>query len=125
MTTPVARMKQSAIVISLSGNVIERSAKKGMKEGCSSVSSEVGLAGRICMGMTFNIPAHNPFYSRPKMQIVSHARIRAVSFSNINSSRSVTVDSGEVSNHAVSGSTNTRGIASVLNDLALLFRLAM
>ena len=91
VTTAVVRMKQSAIVISPSKNVVKKVGEERNEGRCSSASSEVGLADRICMDMTFNIPAHKSSYSRPKMQIVSYVRIQAVPLSHVNSSRSVTV----------------------------------
>ena len=88
--------------------------EKEIKAECSSASSDVGLVDMICMGMTFNMPAHKPSRSRPKMQIVSHARIRTVSFSNIKSSPPSQSKFGEAPNHTVSGSTITKALLACL-----------
>lgn len=59
---------------------------------------------------------HEPSYSRPKIQIVFSVRILAFPLSNTNGSHSVTVETATTAKHAVSESTNTRSIASILDD---------
>lgn len=68
------------------------------------------------MGTTINFHAHKPFYSRPKIQTVSHVHILAFPLSNINGSHSVTVKLLRRSKYAVSENMNTRSIASILDD---------